>query len=75
LLFLFRLADTADAGRLQTLKEHLGNYPGSAELVLVDGLSEKKQAIKLPEKISSEDESIDVLVQLFGMENVKVVDV
>jgi DNA polymerase-3 subunit alpha len=70
-----RLADTADAGRLQTLKEHLGNYPGSAELVLVVGLSEKKQAIKLPEKISSEDESIDVLVQLFGMENVKVVDV
>ncbi len=70
-----RLADTADASRLQALKEHLGSHPGDTELVLVVGSTENKQAIKLPEKTSNDDESIDKLAQLFGGENIKVVDV
>lgn len=70
-----RLADTSDAEKLQTLKQHLSDYPGNCELVLVVGDSDQKQAIKLPERTSSENESVDVLVQLFGADNVKVVAV
>ncbi len=68
-----RISDTSDSERLQILKDHLREYPGSTELVLVVGNTEQKQAIKLPEKTTCDDNSLSKLSDLFGVENVKVV--
>lgn len=67
-----RMADTSDTARLEALKDHLTQYPGESEVVLVVGTSEQKQAIKIPERLSGEGESLEKLASLFGVENVKV---
>ncbi len=67
-----RLPDTQDTERLQALKEHISSYPGETDVVLVVGPADKKQAIKVPEKSTDSDESLQQLVSLYGPENVKV---
>lgn len=67
-----RMVDTTDAARLQQLKEHLTAFPGRAEVILVVGDSNKKQAIKIPEKVSIEQESMSALITLYGEENVRL---
>jgi len=66
-----RLADTSDTDRLQQLKRHTMQYPGSVEVVLVVGPAESKQAIRIPDKSDDSQECIDQLVSLFGESNVK----
>jgi len=67
-----RLPDTQDVERLQALKEHITSYPGKTDVVLVVGPADKKQAIKVPEKSTDSDESLQQLMSLYGAENVKV---
>ncbi len=67
-----RMTDTKDSARLQALKDHLSAHKGESEVVLVVGSADKKQAIKIPERSSKSESSVDALMQLFGAENVKV---
>ncbi len=67
-----RLQDTSDAEQLRALKKHVTDHKGTMEIVLVIGPAESKQAIKLPEKTDNSETSIDALVALFGVDNVKI---
>ncbi|MCA9324098.1 DNA polymerase III subunit alpha [Candidatus Saccharibacteria bacterium] len=67
-----RMLDTDDVARLQALKDHLTANPGENEVVLVVGPADGKQAIRIPERLSTNDESLHGLAELFGQENVKV---
>ena len=66
------MLDTDDVARLQALKDHLTANPGENEVVLVVGPADGKQAIRIPERLSTNDESLHGLAELFGQENVKV---
>lgn len=67
-----RMANTDNTDLLKTLKKHIDNHKGDSEVVLVVGDQSQKQAIRIPEKTSQSNDSIDGLVQLFGVDNVKV---
>ncbi|MFT4532462.1 MAG: DNA polymerase-3 subunit alpha [Candidatus Saccharimonadales bacterium] len=67
-----RLESTDNADQLMQLKKHIDTYKGTAEVVLVVGPSDSKQVIRVPDKTSSAEESVDELVSLFGAENVKL---
>ena len=67
-----RLDSTEDADLLVLLKNHIDKFAGSTEVVLVVGSTENKQVIRIPDKTSKEDDSIEELVSLFGAENVKL---
>jgi DNA polymerase-3 subunit alpha len=66
-----RLESTDNTDQLLLLKQHIDKHEGSSEVVLVIGPAENKQVIRVPNKTSRSDESIDELIQLFGAENVK----
>lgn len=68
-----RLDNTDDSQKLTLLKEHIDANPGGSEVVLVVGAAEARQAIRIPDRTSKEDGSIEGLVSLFGAENVKLV--
>lgn len=67
-----RMPSTDNTTQLTALKEHIDAHPGDCEVVLVVGPADAKQAIRLPEKADSSDDSVDSLSALFGAENVKV---
>jgi DNA polymerase-3 subunit alpha len=67
-----RLDSTEDADQLVLLKKHIDSFQGSTEVVLVVGPAESKQVIRIPDKTSKEDDSIEELISLFGAENVKL---
>jgi DNA polymerase-3 subunit alpha len=67
-----RMTDTQDAERLLALKAHIKAFPGETDVVLVVGPAESKQAIRIPEKSSDSEESLNELLSLYGAENVKV---
>ena len=66
-----RLNDTRDTELLESLKNHIQDNSGTMEVVLVVGETDTRQVIKLPQRTSNAKESIDMLLQLFGEENVK----
>jgi len=67
-----RLESTDNTELLLLLKQHIDKFRGASEVVLVVGSSDNKQIIRVPEKTSSDNDSIDELVKLFGSENVKL---
>ncbi len=67
-----RMQSTENVEQLQLLKKHIDTFEGTAEVVLVVGVADKKQAIRIPEKTSRSNDSVDALVKLFGVENVKL---
>jgi DNA polymerase III subunit alpha len=67
-----RLQTTDNTDQLILLKQHIDKYEGDSEVVLVIGPQENKQIIRVPNKTSNSDTSIDELIQLFGAENVKL---
>jgi DNA polymerase-3 subunit alpha len=67
-----RLESTNNTDQLMLLKQHIDKYDGVSEVVLVIGPPDNKQVIRVPEKTSRSDESINDLIQLFGAENVKL---
>jgi DNA polymerase III alpha subunit len=67
-----RLESTKDTELLKMLKKHIDSNQGESEVVLVIGENDNKQVVRVPERTSNSDESIDKLVELFGAENVKL---
>jgi len=68
-----RLQNSDDQKTLLSLKTTLDNYRGDTEVVLVLGsASEVPQIIKLPSRISKQDEALSRLIDLVGKDNVKV---
>jgi DNA polymerase-3 subunit alpha len=67
-----RLEDSSDQPLLLRLKEKIDGFKGSNEIVLVTGPKANKQAIKLPQRIDINEESIRELAKLFGSTNVIV---
>jgi DNA polymerase-3 subunit alpha len=61
-----------DTAHLLALKQHIDQYKGETEVVLVVGPATQKQAIRIPEKTASTDDSLESLAALFGAENVKL---
>jgi DNA polymerase-3 subunit alpha len=67
-----RLARSDDQLTLISLKEMIDKYKGETEVVLVVGPDNTKQIIRLPMRISSNDESLSRLNELVGADNVKL---
>lgn len=67
-----RLEDSSNQPLLVELKEALDSHNGSNEVVLVTGPSSNKQAIKLPQMIAINEESVRRLADIFGSTNVVV---
>jgi DNA polymerase III subunit alpha len=67
-----RLEDSSDQGPLINLKQRLDGHAGKNEVVLVMGPNENKQAIRLPQTIDINEESIRELAGIFGSTNVVV---
>jgi DNA polymerase-3 subunit alpha len=67
-----RLEDSSDQPLLLQLKQKIDGFKGSNEVVLVTGPKANKQAIKLPQTIDINEESIRELAKLFGSTNVIV---
>lgn len=65
-----RLIDSSSQDLLLDLKKRLDTHRGDTEVVLVTGQDPSKQAIKLPQTISVNEESIRELAQIFGSTNV-----
>jgi len=67
-----RLEDSSDQTLLMSLKEKLDGFSGSNQVVLVTGPQSNKQAIRLPQMIDINEESIRELAKIFGSTNVVV---
>jgi DNA polymerase-3 subunit alpha len=67
-----RLEDSSDKDILLALKEKLDSYGGNTEVILVTGAERGKQAIKLPQTIDINEESLRALASVFGATNVVV---
>ena len=67
-----RLADSSDQKVLISLKKTIDDNPGLTEVVLVLAGKREKQAIKLPGGINREGNGIQILKDLVGEENIKV---
>lgn len=65
-----KLENSDDQSTLLDLKAKLDRYRGKTEVVLVTGASSSKQAIKLPQTIEVNEESIRELSSVFGSTNV-----
>jgi hypothetical protein len=67
-----RLIDTSETDKLAELKTIIETAEaGHTEIVLVVGLSDNKQAIKVPGKVEINDEMLQKLIKVFGSDNVK----
>ncbi len=64
------MADSSDHPLLVSLKEKLDDFRGDTEVVIVTGIDEDKQAIKLPQTMNINEESLRALATLFGSRNV-----
>lgn len=68
-----RLSSTEDQKMLQSLKSVVdGVDAGSDEVVLIIGSGDQKQAIRLPQKVTSNDTLKEELQTIFGTDNVRI---
>lgn len=67
-----RIEDSEDQNQLMALKQKLDIHSGGTEVVIVTGPSENKQAIKLPQMVSLNEQSMRDLAAVFGPTNVVV---
>lgn len=67
-----RLENSSDQPLLMSLKDKLDSFRGDTEVVIVTGNSEAKQAIKLPQTINVNEESLRALASIFGSTNIVV---
>lgn len=67
-----RLENSNDQDMLLSLKSAIDSRKGNTEVVLVLGAHNNKQIIKLPMRIVSDDETLQLLGQLVGGDNVKL---
>lgn len=67
-----RIKDSEDQNQLMALKQSLDIHRGKTEVVIVTGPSATKQAIKLPQMVSLNEQSLRDLAAVFGPTNVVV---
>jgi hypothetical protein len=67
-----RLENTDDQETLLSLKRTIDAHQGDTDVVLVLGASDARQAIKLPAGVNENSETLDVIKQLVGAENVRL---
>ncbi|HLG91077.1 MAG TPA: DNA polymerase III subunit alpha, partial [Candidatus Saccharimonadales bacterium] len=67
-----KLENSSDQPLLMSLKDKLDSFRGDTEVVIVTGNLEAKQAIKLPQTISVNEESLRALAAIFGSTNIVV---
>jgi DNA polymerase-3 subunit alpha len=67
-----RLKTSENENVLRSLKQTLDGNKGGTEVVLVLGEAEQKQAVKLPDRVDSNDAVLAGLRELVGAENVKL---
>ncbi len=67
-----RIEDSENQNQLMALKQKLDNHKGETEVVIVTGPSENKQAIKLPQMVALNEQSMRDLATVFGSTNVVV---
>lgn len=67
-----RVENSGDQPLLMSLKDKLDSFQGETEVVIVTGGSATKQAIKLPQTISVNEESLRALAAIFGPRNIVV---
>ncbi len=67
-----RMNSTQDTDMLKRLKVAVDAQPkGAGEVVLIIGSGDQKQAIRLPNKVDTGTQLVDMLQEIFGAENVK----
>jgi hypothetical protein len=66
------LENSSDQPQLMSLKDKLDSFQGDTEVVIVTGTTATKQAIKLPQTISVNEESLRALAAIFGSTNIVV---
>jgi DNA polymerase III alpha subunit len=67
-----KLKDSQDTNKLNNLKQIIDDNQGEAEVVLVIGDDDKRQAIRLPARVSIEKETIVKLEDVVGKENIAI---
>ncbi len=67
-----RVRDSEDQNRLAALKEKLDMHGGDTEVIIVTGPSDNKQAIRLPQSVNVNEQSLRELAAIFGPTNVVV---
>ena len=67
-----RVSDTSDTKKLENMKRILDAKIGNTEVVLVLGGDENKQLVRLPSKVEASEDTISLLADLFGSEQVKM---
>ncbi|MBI2592132.1 DNA polymerase III subunit alpha [Candidatus Saccharibacteria bacterium] len=67
-----RIKNSEDQSLLMALKQNLDNHKGETEVVIVTGASGVKQAIKLPQTVDLNEQSVRDLAAIFGPRNVVV---
>lgn len=67
-----RLENSSDQQKLISLKAAIDRHQGDTEVVLVLGAADSKQIIRLPVRIHSSNESLQLLESVVGKTNVKV---
>ncbi len=67
-----KLKDSQNTNKLNNLKQIIDDNQGEAEVVLVIGDDDKRQAIRLPARVSIEKETIVKLEDVVGKENIAI---
>ena len=65
-----RIEDTGEEKKLVALKRLLESKTGSTDVVLVMGPGLEKQAVKLPFKVTVDEETVREITELVGSGNV-----
>ena len=66
------MTSTEDESQLRALKTLFAEQKGSHEVVLVIGIGDDKQVIRIPERIRLDEASIKALAAICGDSNIKV---
>lgn len=65
-----RINNSQESDKLINLKKSIENKNGSTEVVLVLGNDDKREVIRLPHKITIDEETIREIAEIVGVENV-----
>ena len=65
-----RITDTGDAERLMLLKRTIETKVGGTEVVLVLGTNENKQIVRLPHRVTIDEETVRDIAEIVGATNV-----
>lgn len=68
-----RVPDTSNQQALAQLKSEIDKRPGSVPVVLVVGDEKQKQAIKIPNHVTPDDDFIETISEIFGSQHIKYV--